>query len=117
MLTKEQFLARCATAYDMGHIRPETITLLNKWLDFVLRFEGGQVSYVADFLEEEKRRTNWFGPGRTLAGDADGYALVYFAAILGHPCQKCAEDREQWHTRPAFCNHSAEERQPVGVPF
>lgn len=102
-LTKEQILARVSTAFDMGLMTRKQMALLDKWLDFVIRFEGGQMSYVAEFLESEQRRTENFG--RTLASDTDGYALNRLAAILSHPCQQCAEDQKEWHTRTAFCPH------------
>lgn len=101
--TKEQILARVSNAIDMGLMTRKQMSLLDKWLDFVNRFEGGQMRYVADFIESEKRRTS--GYSRTLAADVDGYALNRLAAILSHPCQKCAEDPNEWHTRSAFCPH------------
>lgn len=105
-LTKEQFLARCGNAFDMGLITPETLRLLERWLDFVMRFEGGQMNYVADFIEAEARRLERFYPQKTLANDADGYKLIQLAAILGHRCQACAQSQHAWHTRAAFCEHA-----------
>lgn len=104
-LTKEQFLARCGNAWDAGLCTPERLRLLENWLDFVLRFEGGQMNYAVEFLEREQQRTNFFHGGSTLAGDPDGYALNQLAAILTHPCQACATDPKAWWTRPAFCEH------------
>ena len=76
-MTKNEFLARCSTAYDMGLIDRMAIS--------------------------EFERTN---EGlSTLASDRQGYALQQFAAILAHPCQKCAEDVNAWHTRAGFCEH------------
>lgn len=103
-MTREEFLARCANAWDAGLIRAETLTLLDRWIDFVMRLEGGQMNYVADFLAMEKKRHGYY-PNRTLANDADGYALMNFAAILNHKCQLCATDRNAWWTRGAFCTH------------
>jgi hypothetical protein len=111
-MDKEQFLARCGNAYDMGLCSPERLKLMERWLDFVMRFEGGQMSLVADFLMAEKRRCNAPGPGMAigrLAGDDDGYALCHLAAILTHPCQACAVDSGAWHTREAFCDHKGKE--------
>ena len=102
-LTKEQMLARVSNAIDMGLMTRKQIGLLDKWLDFVLRLEGGQMNYVAEFMESEKRRTSHFA--RTLASDDEGYALNRLAAVLSHPCQQCAEDPKAWHTRSAFCPH------------
>lgn len=102
---KQDFLARCANAFDAGLCTPERLRLLDKWIDAVMRFEGGQMAYFADFLEIESQRTNHFRHARVLAGDDDGYALVKIAAILTHPCQVCATDPKAWWTRAAFCEH------------
>jgi len=56
-LTKEDFLARCANAYDVGLITPELMQLLADWTDAMLRLEhslftiGGQsqLHYIWDF--------------------------------------------------------------------
>lgn len=103
-LTKEQFLARCANAYDAGLIRPETIRLLDRWLDFVMRFEGGQMAYAVDFLDQEQRR-HGFRSTHTLANDTDGYDLIRLSAIFCHSCQACATDPKAWWTRGAMCPH------------
>lgn len=110
-MTKEQFLARCANAYDMGLCTPERLRLLDRWLDFVLRFEGGQMRYAVEFLDAEVRRNRTATNGAIgmLAGDDDGYALNVFAAILTHKCQTCAEDPDACHTRGAFCPHKQQE--------
>lgn len=104
-LTEKQFLARCKTAWKMGLCTPDRLALLERWLDAVMRLEGGQLHYVAEFLSDESKRTQHFWSGRTLANDANGYALIQLAAVLNHPCQKCGEDIEAWHTRMAFCVH------------
>lgn len=105
-LTKEQFLARCANAFDAGLASESRLRLLDRWLDYVMRLEGGQMAYIADFLALEKKRTSGFH--NTLAGDADGYALIQFSAILNHHCQSCAVDPKAWWTRGAFCEHRDE---------
>lgn len=107
-LTKDEILARVATAYDMGLLTGRRMKLMERWLDFVLRFEGGQLAYAVDFLEAEKRRNGISNTGAIgrLAGDADGYALNVLAAILTHKCQACATDKNAWHTRAATCPHA-----------
>lgn len=115
-MTKADFLKRCETVYDSGLATPSLMRLLCDWLDALMRYEHTQFSCGQsqgrdwlDFLNREFERT---GQGRsTLAGDAEGYALQRFAAILWHPCQKCAEDKEAWHTRPGFCAHKQEPKQ------
>lgn len=110
-LNKRDFLKRCENAWNAGLITPETLRLLNRWLDMVLRLEGGQMGIFVAYLNTERFRTQNFGPGRTLANDADGYKLIQFAAILNHHCQQCAEDPQAWWTRSAFCPHGVEEQR------
>jgi hypothetical protein len=116
-MTKEDFLKRCETVYDKGLAQPSVLSLLNLWADFVLRYEHtmfshgqSQGQYVWDFMERERERLGGASCPYTLASDNDGYAIVQLAAILSHPCQKCAEDRDAWHTRTAFCNHKEANR-------
>lgn len=96
---------RFETAHKMGLLTPEVFQLMERWLDGVMRLEGGQYHYWVDLMEQEKIRTNDFSGSKTLANDRDGYKAIQFMAILTHPCQKCAEDPNAWHTRRAFCNH------------
>jgi hypothetical protein len=114
-LTKDEFLARCANAYDAGLCTPERLALLSAWVDAVLRYEGAelggqydQMYYFRDFMDVEASRLVTREDGKakkTLAADEDGYALVQLAAILHHPCQLCATDRNAWWTRFGFCEH------------
>ena len=110
-MTHDEYIARCETIWRKGHARPELFSLLRNWLDAVMRYEhslfslGGQTQgrNWLEFLNAELVRT---GDGsRTLANDRDGYALQEIAAVLCHPCQRCAESSEAWHTRPGFCEH------------
>ena len=108
-MTETEFMARCQTIWRKGHVRPELFTLMRDWLDFVMRldhtlFSTGQSQgdHVMGFLNMERERLSG---GRTLAGDQDGYALQEIASILAHPCQKCAENVQAWHTRTGFCTH------------
>jgi hypothetical protein len=94
-VTKEQFLKRCATAWDMDLITELRMDLVEKCLDFVMRlehtlFSNGQThgSSAWDFLEGEKKRIGT----RSLAGDTDLYAAIQFAAILSHPCTEAGTD-------------------------
>lgn len=104
-MTKEQFLARCANAYDMGLCSDLNLNLLDSWLDAVMRFEGGQLRHWVEFLEQENKRLNGFDSRNTLANDKHWYEIIQIAAILSHHCQECATDPKAWHTRSEFCNH------------
>ena len=110
-MTKEQFLARCETIHKLGLARPELFVLMRQWLDALMRYEHTMFSHGQSqgrdwirFLNDENERIEKNG-GRTLAGDKDGYALQEIAAILCHPCQRCAENINAWHTRTGFCDH------------
>lgn len=115
-MTKDEYMQRCETVWAKGLARPELFGLLRDWLDAVMRYEhslfsiGGQTQGRdwLEFLNAEMRRTD--DGRRTLANDADGYALQELAAILCHPCQRCAASPNAWHTRPGFCEH----KQPNG---
>lgn len=112
-MTRDEFLARCATIYDTGRARPELFRLMGDWLDAMMRLEhtflnhlgGGQGQSFLDFIKKEEERLGGRYQCQTLASDRDGYALQEIAAILSHPCQKCAESKEAWWTRPGFCTH------------
>lgn len=109
-MTRDDWLKRCETIWNKGLARPNLMSMMTRWLDAVMRYEHtmfssgqSQGNCWIDFVNAEFGRTD--GGRRTLANDADGYALQEIAAILSHPCQRCAEDKEAWHTRPGFCNH------------
>lgn len=71
----------------------------------MMRLEGGQVSHFAEILNADYIRTDHFASHKTLGNDSVGYKVIQLLAILTHPCQKCAEDPNAWHTRRAFCTH------------
>jgi hypothetical protein len=109
-MTKTEFLKRCETIYELGFAKRDLFALMRTWLDAILRYEPGnfngdtlQLTVFNDIMEYERKRTKNFT--KTLAGDKEGYTLIQIASILAHPCQKCAEDKNAWHTRWAFCEH------------
>jgi len=104
-MNKKEFLKRCETIYDMGLVDIEVFSLMGKWTDAILRYEGRQLDAWERFVEDEKKRTHTFSPEKTLANDVLGYKIIQLSAILSHHCQICAEDTNAWHTRPAFCEH------------
>lgn len=102
-MTKQDFIKRCEVAWQ--HATPEALSYIAQVVDAIMRLEGGQVSYWHEFMHSEYLRTQKFADYHTLANDSLAYQAVQFMAVLNHPCQKCAEDINAWHTRPAFCNH------------
>lgn len=104
-MTEEDFLKRCKTIHKMGLATEENFRHLERIYDAVMRFEGGQVHYFMETMQDEFERTERFRSDKVLANDRLGYDLIKFLAVLVHPCQKCAEDPKAWHTRSAFCPH------------
>lgn len=103
--TKEEFLARCATAYDAGLVTFERLRLLERWTDAMMRLEHSWLSHgqtqmrtVLDFMEAERERISK-NSGQTLAGDTEGYKLIQLTALLGNVCDECATDPRAWWTR------------------
>lgn len=104
-MTKSEFLKRCETIYIAELASEEVFKLLNRWVDAIMRLEGGQTGAFATFLNYEKSRLLNFLPSKVLANDVNGYKIIQLAAILSHPCQDCAEDKAAWWTRSGFCTH------------
>lgn len=104
-MTKEQFIKRCETIYDMGLATNEVLRLMSQWTEAIMRLEGGQTDYFVEVLARERKRTNGFAGSETLANDNIGYKVIQLNAVLVHPCQKCGEDKTAWHTRTAYCDH------------
>ena len=102
---EDALFARLRNAHGMGLLSADVLGLAYQWADFVLRLEGGQTANAAEFLQNERERTQNFSGGKTLANDELGYKVITLLSLLTHPCQKCAEDPSAWHTRPAFCEH------------
>jgi hypothetical protein len=129
-MTKKQFMKRCEVMWDTGVFKNRKITNhISNALDAYLRLRHvinlenspGQPPgvYGLRFLmqmhsdHQAKMALNSlcghqypvdFKLGCTLAGD-EAYKAIQAMAILDHPCQKCAEDPNAWHTRPGFCTH------------
>lgn len=115
-MTKEQFLKRCETIYDMGYFKNRNISsMLRNAADTYLRLRS---SYAKDpHLFDEIKKDHqgsiscdalecYLDKSRNLANDANVYHALNVSCILDHPCQQCAEDKHAWHTRYSFCDHS-----------
>lgn len=109
-MNKAEFDKRMVTANKMGLLETEVFTVLNRWADMMMRFEGGHISYFVDALVQEQSRTQGFGNGETLASDRVGYRAIQLMAILTIKCQQCAEDPNFKHTTPAYCPHEKQTR-------
>lgn len=83
-LTKEEFLSRCENAYDAGLCGKEQLNLLYLWIDFVMRFEGGQIHEVARFLQSELNRNGVKSTGAIskMAGDKIGYDITKWWCLI-----------------------------------
>lgn len=102
---KRDFLKRCETIYDMGLADQDNFKHIEKIFDGLMRLVGHQPEYFYKMLESEYKRTDAFSNRYLLANDKLGMNCINLLAVLTHPCQKCAEDKDAWHTRAAFCDH------------
>ena len=118
-MTKTEWLARCATAYDMGFIATRTVTRdLAQAVDVYLRLRCVYKDNPMAFTQIQQTQqgkiaieslTDYNTPiGDVLAGDR-AYRACELAALLDHPCQRCATDPKAWHTRYGFCPHRSVE--------
>ena len=84
-----------ANAYDLGLCTPDILQLAENWCDAVMRFEGGQLKYWVDFLEQEAERLNNFGSYSTLANDKTGYKIM--TGIIDNLRRKGSESLYSYH--------------------
>jgi hypothetical protein len=113
-LSKEEWLFRCITAWELGFVKDREVTAdLRAAADAFVRFRDVYNRHPEYFAEIEKDQQGNIGvynltisldDKRSLANDS-AYKAVQMACILDHPCQHCAEDKAAWHTRYAFCDH------------
>jgi hypothetical protein len=121
-LTKEEFLRRCAIAYDIGYFDCWSLLRARNTLDLVMRLKasfvaitksgygndvevylklaGYHAGLAKSLIEDEVAITP-----RILANDTEAYQAIELFSLLAHPCQICAEDKDAWHTRYGFCPH------------
>lgn len=111
-MTKKEFLKRCELIYDMN--LHKSAAFLRNATDTYLRLRSVYARYPEYFDEIGKdhqgcisiENLNFFlDKNRILASDSEAYKANHLANILNHPCQKCAEDKNSWHTRYGFCAH------------
>ena len=116
-MTKKDFLKRCETLWEMGFFKDRKISQsLRAACDAFLRLRDVYARH-GDWFENIKRDTQGeiaidnltnfhsFDKTKTLANDDIAYNALYAASVLDHLCQACAEDKNAWHTRYAFCKH------------
>lgn len=122
-MTRKEWLARCSTAYDIGLANDRTLLGLCAASDTYLRLthvtvlknrgeeDNLQESIAIESLRLEADRVIKESSEsfiRTLANDPKLYSGVTLAALLRHPCQKCATDPRACHTRYGFCEHQSD---------
>lgn len=114
-MTKQQFLKRCETIFDMGFVKDRAVmSYLRYAADSYLRLRFVYATQPDAF---EKIKSDHQGmiaidnlnysldKEKLLASDDGAYKSEVVASILDHPCQKCAEDKFAWHARYGFCSH------------
>lgn len=121
-MTKAEWLRRCETVYDMGFVKDRSVTnVLRHMAEAGLRLrhvlslhpelfsgiekdhQGGMAMSSLKCDWEHKNGVDVLR--HTLAGDKNAYAAECMASVFDHPCQRCGEDKNAWHTRYSYCNH------------
>lgn len=114
-MTKEEFLRRCETIWNMGFMKDRSMSnTLRDAADTYMRiraayvhnpqaFAAVKMDYQGSIAVETLSR--WIDNKKVLAADIDVEKAYQFAHILDHPCQFCAEDKGAWHSRYSFCDH------------
>lgn len=121
-MNKEQFLKRCETIWNSGLVNEELFSMLRSSTEVYGRLrhvykyaperfkeiEGHEYNNSSENIQGEIAIRELIGHQDGLFGQLAGdkaYQLTQMASILAHPCQKCAEDKNAWHTRYGFCEH------------
>ena len=101
-MTKEDFLARCEAQWDsVERLDDESIDIMYLCMDYVMRDQAWQSDLALESWNEIQR-ISW---DRILANNQPLYNALTFTARLKHPCDKCAQDKNNWVTRPSYCDH------------
>src|SRR5579871_193880 len=58
-MNREEWMARCAMAYDLGLVTEERLNLMARWLDLVMEEGHSRMSDRHDLGSEEARRARW----------------------------------------------------------
>jgi len=114
-MDKENFKKRVDCAVEKGLLTTENLDTIGAAVDSFLRlravyaqhpefFEAIKSDYQGRIAIDTLSDQETMDKTRLLANDG-AYDAVALAAIFNHPCQRCAEDPNAWHTRAAFCEH------------
>lgn len=102
-MTKQEFIARCEAQWDSTHTPDdESLLLLSLSVDYVMRKQWWQDDIAQSIWE----RIQELSGGKILATNFSLYNALDLASRLAHPCQKCAENKDAWATRWAWCEHN-----------
>ena len=101
-MIKEEFLKRCEVQWEsMEKLDESVFDMLHLATEYVNRKQWWQEKIATELWE----RIDELSKGKTLYNNRSLYKAFNFASRLAHPCQKCAEDKDDWATRWWFCNH------------
>jgi hypothetical protein len=100
-MNKQDFLDRCSTAYDAWYINSDSLLVLELALELTMRWISRDLhqNQIASEIDEKLMK---IAKGRELANFRELYEALQFWTLLNHSCQKCATNKEKWHTR--WCN-------------
>lgn len=99
-MNKKEFIERCETAYECWYF--DNVNMLLKAVEYTNRVQGGQMKLASEIMIDIEEIANQ----RKLAGFKELYSCYELVNLLAHPCQKCATDKNAWHTRWWFCKHN-----------
>lgn len=117
-MTKKEWMKRAETIFEMGLIKSDLLSLLRSALEAFVRLRSVYANHPEMFDEIKKEyqgeiaineltqydTLHYLDKKKVLANDR-AYNALRITAVIDHPCQKCAEDKNAWHTRYGFCNH------------
>lgn len=102
-MKKEEFLKRCEAQWESMETLDENVfNMLHLATEYVNRKQWWQDDKANEIWAKIEELSKW----KQLYNNRNLYKAFNFSSRLNHPCQKCAEDKNDWATRWWFCNHT-----------
>ena len=107
-MNKQEFLDRCSTAFDAWYISDTWLKVMELAIELAMRWISKDLhqNIIASEVEEKIQK---IANGRELANFTELYNWLQFASLLNHPCEKCAKDKDKWHTRGCIWHNNYSE--------
>ena len=97
-MEKQEFLDRCSTAFDAWYISEVSLQVMELAIELAMR-SGSTDIHQREIASETEEKLMKIADGRELANFRELYNSLSFACLLNHSCEKCAKDKNAWHTR------------------